>query len=232
MPISSPYSASKIRRGRASDNIPIRTNLAAWYRYHVGITNVGGFCSSWYDNSGNQRPLLQASASARPTINSDGSLSFDGSNDFMQATFTLIQPMTVYLAFMPLSDTNNDVLFDGVTGTTTLSQDTNASTYDINAGSALAYSGTILANTKAVIAVVFNGTAARVQAGNGAASITSSGDAGANNAGGITLGASQAPGSFANIRVYELAVFSVAHDATTRLRMLRYMARVAQVGGV
>lgn len=232
MPIASPYKQSKIRKGRAGNNIPVHANLAAWYRYHMGVTNISGACSSWYDYSGNQRPLLQATASARPSINSDGSLTFDGSNDFMQATFTLIQPMSIYLAFMPLSDTNNDVLFDGATGTTTLSQDTNASTYDINAGSALAYSGTIIANTKAVIAVVFNGTSARVQAGNGAASITSSGDAGANNAGGITLGASRTPGSFSNIRVYEMAVFSAAHDATTRLQVLRYMARVAQVGGV
>ena len=232
MPIASPYTASRIRAKGRVHNIPIRASLAAWYRLGKGVTNVAGLCSSWYDYSGNQRPLLQATAGNRPSINSDGSLTFDGVDNYMQATFALVQAFTVYLAFMPLGDTNNDVVFDGVTGTTTLSQDTSAGTYDINAGTALAYTGTILANTKAVIGCVFNSTASVIQAGNGAATETVTGAANTNNAGGITLGASQAPGSYSNIRVYEMAVFSAAHDAAQRLQMLRYMARVAQVGGV
>lgn len=222
----------QIRKSGTLHNIPVRYQLAAWYRYRKGIVNVSGACSSWYDYSGNQRPLLQATASARPSINSDGSLTFDGLAQFMQASYTLIQPFTRYLAFMPLAHTDDAVIFDGSTGTTTLSQDTADDTYDINAGTALDYAGSFAVGTRGVIAVVFNGASSVVQGGNGAASITSTGSANTNNAGGNTLGADRSAANFSNIRVFEMADFSGAHDAFTRLQMLRYMARVAQVGGV
>jgi hypothetical protein len=213
-------------------NLSERINLAAWYRYRIGVTNIDGAASAWADQSGNMRPLLQATASNRPTVLSDGSLLFDGVDNYMQATFTLAQPFTVYLAFQPITHTNNDVIFDGVTATTTLSQDTTTGTYDISAGTALAYTGTILAGTNGVIATVFDDTASIIQGANGAASTTVTGAANTNDAGGITLGAAQAPGSYSNIRVFEMAVYSVAHAAQTRLNVLRYMGRIAQVGGI
>lgn len=214
------------------NNLPYRVNLAAWYRYRIGVTNISGLASAWADQSGNMRPLVQATVTNRPSINSDGSLTFDGSDNYMQAAFTLIQPVTVYLAFQPLSHTDNDVLFDGATGTMTLSQDTVSGAYDSNAGSALAYAGTFPVGGKSVAACVFNGNSSVVQGGAGGAAVTSSGAAGANNPGGITLGSSRTPGSYANITVFEMAVYSVAHDATQRLQTLRYFSRIAQVGGI
>lgn len=220
------------RKAGMRPNLPVRVSLAAWYRYRIAVTNINGAASAWADQSGNMRPLLQATATNRPSVLSDGSILFDGSDNYMQATFTLAQPFTVYLAFQPVTHTNNDVIFDGVTATTTLSQDTTTGTYDINAGTALAYTGTIVAGTNGVIATVFNTTTSVIQGANGAASTTVEGDANTNDAGGITLGASRTPGSYSNIRVFEMAVYSVAHDAQTRLNILRYMGRIAQVGGI
>ncbi|MGB7587490.1 MAG: hypothetical protein WBM00_02150, partial [Solirubrobacterales bacterium] len=84
-------------------NLSVRVSLAAWYRYRIGLTNINGACSEWADQSGNMRPLLQATASNRPTIRSDGSLLFDGVDNYLQAAFTLVQPFTIYLAFQQVS---------------------------------------------------------------------------------------------------------------------------------
>lgn len=213
-------------------NLNERVNLAAWYRYRIGLTNISGAASVWADQSGNTRPLLQTTAGNRPAVNSDGSLTFDGTNDYMQATFTLAQPLTIYLAFQQLSWTSTDVIVDGVTGTVKLSQETASPGIIANAGSALTVSNTALVGSNAVACFVANGTSSVYQVGGGAASVTTSGDAGANAAGGITLGASRTPDKYANIRVMEMAVYSVAHDATTRLRVMRYFGRIAQVGGI
>lgn len=213
-------------------NLNERINLAAWYRYRIGLTNISGACSAWADQSGNMRPLLQATAASRPTINSDGSLTFDGVDDVLAATFTLAQPLTFYIAFQQLSWTSTDVILDGVTATVKLSQETASPGIIANAGSALAVDNTIKVGSNGVACFVANSTSSVYQAGGGAASVTTSGDASTNAAGGITLGASRTPDKWANIRVYELAAYSVAHDATTRLRVMRYLSRVAQVGGI
>lgn len=223
--------AQTIKRARVH-NIPIRTSLAAWYRYRLGITNVSGHCSSWYDYSGNQRPLVQATAASRPTINSDGSLEFDGTNDYLQAAFTLAQPFSIYLAFRQLSWTSTDVILAGYAATIALTQSTASPGITASAGTALTVDNTIRVGSNGVACFVGNGASSRYQAAGGAASVTTSGNANTNGPGGLTIGASASPGNYANIRAFECVVFSVAHDATQRLQMLRYMARVAQVGGV
>lgn len=221
-----------IKKRVGKDSLPVRVNLAAWWRYRTAVTAINGAASQWDDQSGNMRHLLQATAAARPTVLSDGSLSFDGSNDFMQATFTLVQPCTVYLAFQQLSWTVNDSIFDGVSGTCQVFQNSSSPILTANAGTSLGTDATIALNTPGVLCFVANGATSVYQAAGGAASVTTSGNAGAGNGGGITLGATNVPGNFANIRVYEMAVFSVAHDAPTRLATMRYMGRVASCGGI
>lgn len=222
------------RRAGAMHNIPYRVNLAAWYRYRQGLTNVSGKVSSWGDSSNNSRPLLQATAANRPTLLSDGTVLFDGTDDYLQATFTLAQPFTIYATLQQVTWTSGDIVFDGVTGTTKLTQTASTPELTLDGGTALSASSTIPVAPKwGVFAAVFNGTSGVYQAGGGAAAASVTGDAGAGTAGGFTLGASRAPGSYANIAVREVAIFSVAHDAPTRLQMLRYMQRVGQsLGGV
>lgn len=213
-------------------NLTFRVNLAAWYRYRIGLTNISGACSSWADQSGNTRPLLQATAANRPTINSDASLTFNGTTHSMAAAFTLIQPCSIYLAFQQLTWTSGDVIFDGSSGTVKVSQATTSSGLTANAGSSLSNNTTIALTTNGVACFVANSTSSVYQAAGGAASVTVTGDANTNNPGGITLGADRTPANNANIRVYEMLVYSVAHDAATRLQILRYLGRIANVGGV
>ena len=214
-------------------NIPFRVNLAAWYRFNKGVTNQSG-CSNWADYSGNSRPLLQATASARPAISSSGELIFDGTSDFMQANFTLSQPITTYILFRQITSGANRLIFDGSTANVRLTQ-LSANAVGINAGSAFGTNTTIPVNgtSYGVAACVFNGGSSVLQTAGGGPSVTVTGAAGANSAGGITVGADRLGANFSNIGVREIAVFSAAHDATVRLWILRYFSRLASsVGGV
>lgn len=220
------------RQASMRPNLNVRVNLAAWYRYRIGVTNISGGCSSWADQSGNMNALLQGTAANRPTVRSDGALVFDGIAQYLQATFTLSQPLSIYLAFNQLSWTVGDAIFDGATAAVKLTQATASPGLAANAASALTTDTTIGVNQNGVIAFVANSTSSVYQAAGGAASVITSGDAGTNNAGGLTLGALQAPSNYGNIAVYEMIAYSVAHDAPTRLQIMRYLGRIAQVGGI
>lgn len=214
------------------DNIPIRYGLEAWYRFNRGITNTGN-CSAWADFSGNQRPLLQATAANQPAIRPNGSIAFDGVASFMQATFTLIQPCTIYLLMAQPGWTSGKIMLDGSTGTAKLTQSSGTQGIVANAGSALSAGTAIGIGTYGVVAVVFNGANSVYQSAGGGPSVTITGDAGTGNPGGITIGADRSAANFARVNFREIAVYSQAHDATTRLNMLRYMGRIySSVGGV
>lgn len=222
------------RHGKGSNpHPPVQVNMAAWYRYRQGIINTNGGVSTWKDMTNQGRDLVQASAASRPTLLSDGTLSFDGSNDALAVAFTLIQPFTIYLLFQQVSFTVGDVLLDGSTGTTKLSQVTGSPALAMNGGSALANSSTALIGSWAAAAMVFNSTTSVYQVGGGAAPVTTSGDANTNNAGGLTLGSDRSAANFANILVREVMIYSVAHDAQTRVWTLRYLQGVGgSLGGV
>lgn len=217
--------------GGFNRRLPTIVNLAAWYRYRIGVTSISGVCSQWADQSGAMRHLVQATADSRPAVNSDGSLTFDGTDDYLQATFTLVQPCTIYLAYRQLASTSGDIIFDGATANCRLAQST-ANAITISAGSSLSDSTTIGIGANGITACVFDSTDSVMQNAGGAASSTTTGDASTNDPGGITLGAARTPANYANIRVYEMAVYSEAHDATTRLAIMRYLGRIASVGGI
>jgi hypothetical protein len=68
-------------------------NLAAWFRLGVGITETGQGVSQWDDQSGNGRHLKQGTDGARPSKQSDGSILFNGSDEFLKCdAFTFSQP--------------------------------------------------------------------------------------------------------------------------------------------
>jgi hypothetical protein len=233
MPVVTSYASPKRIASKVS--MPVRVSLAAWYRYHVAVTNTAGNCTRWEDQSGNGRHLLQATASLGPTVRSDSALLFNGTNQYMQATFTLAQPYTVYIGLSQVVSTSGAIIFDGGNGggNARLSQST-ANAVQISAGTSLGADTTMPIGiaTPGVACCVFNGASSVLQTAGGAASVTTSGNAGATAAGGITLGASRVPGNYANILVNEIAIFSIAHDAPTRLAMLRYMAQIVSLGGV
>lgn len=226
--------AYRATRGKStSHRTPITPNIAAWYRYKRGLTNTSGKISAWADASTNSRDLVQTTAANRPTFLSDGTVVFDGSAQFMQSTFTLNQPCTIYMLVNQLTWTLNDVLIDGVTAAAQLIQTATTPGLTVNAGSALSANAALPVNTWGVLGLVLNGASSlfRINAGGPATAV--SGNAGSNALGGITLGAARTPANYANIAVRELLVYSVAHDGATRHKVARYMGSLAaSVGGI
>ena len=215
-------------------NVPFQYALAGWWRYRRGLTNQSG-CSAWLDATNNSRTLLQATASKRPAIMSDGTLLFDGTSHTMTAAFTLVQPFSVYMLFGQVTWTSGDIILDGSTGTTKWTQTGSTPAIAMNGGSALSGGSSIPVGnqTFGCACGVFNGTSSVYQSAGGGPSVTITGDAGAGNPGGITIGSDRSGTNPANIMVREVIMYSIAHDAPTRLQILRYLSKIASsVGGV
>jgi len=98
-------------------------SLAAW----VGAGN-NGFVRTWYDQSGNNQHAIQATTASQPKIvdgstglileNGKPGISFDGSNDFLQATgLNVSQPCSIVTV---VKKTNTSHYFDGATSRITL----------------------------------------------------------------------------------------------------------------
>ena len=200
---------------------------AAWYRSGTGFTTATGV-SAWADQSGNSRTLAQATGTKQPLQQSDGSLLFDGSDDFLQATFTLNQPCTFYLLFKQITWTSFDRVMDaGAATVTDLFQGGGAAPgLRCNAGSTFGLDSSVPMGTYEVVTVVFNGASSIMQV-NQTSQTAAAG--GANNPGGITLAADVSGTSNGNVQIREVMIAASAHDQATRNRIAAYMMAL---GGV
>lgn len=147
------------------------------------------------------------------------SVLFDGAAHYMKtAAFTLNQPETVYLVAKQLA-WGSRYLHDGNAGNSmVLFQNTASPQLALYAGSFGGNNANATIGSKVVIAELFNGASSALRV-NLTAEVT--GDVGAANAGGFTLGSNPAPGSFANIQVHEALIYNTAHDAATRANVIR-----------
>ena len=196
---------------------------AAYYKFNTGITVTGAGVSQWSDQSGNLRHLLQGTDAARPPLQADGSVLFDGVADFLQGTgFGFVQPSTVFIRFKQVSWTSTDTIFDGATTNNTgrLFQSTATPGLAINAGSTVALNNNLAIGAYGSLCAVFNGAGSSILVD---ATTETTGNAGANNMNGFTLG-TQANGAttFSNIRVVECAVFASALTAGQRAVLNAY----------
>lgn len=201
-------------------------SLAFWFRYGVGITVTGAGVSTWADQSGNSRDLLQGTDTNRPPLQSDGSILFDGVDNFLKCgTFTLNQPNTVIILCKQITWTSVDYIIDGHTDNTLgLFQQTATPRLTMNAGATAPTTLALALDTYGAIGCVFNGASSLLQVNAGAAA---TGDAGAGNAAGLTLGAhGGGADGYANIQVKELFGYSVALSQADLNRALAYCVRL------
>jgi len=168
------------------------------------------------------------------TVNSTGALPAqivgssrilcDGVDNYLKTNaFTLNQPTTVVLVFKQVSWTNNEYLTDGgALGTGRLSQFTTSPQLGITSNNVnyITGNGDLAVGAYGVAAIVFNGASSLLQINNGT---PSTGDAGAGNMGGFTLGAAANAGSPSNIQVYEAAIFPTALSAADRASVAAYL---------
>ena len=193
---------------------------AAWYRYGMGMG-----IAQWDDQSGNARHQTQETATNQPTLDTDGSLLFDGVDNFMKSgAFTLNQPITYYMLVKMVTWANSEFL---LSGTAFRIVQTGASPQvGLFAGAAINTTD-LAVGAWGVLTAVFNGASSAIRINLGAA-VT--GDAGANNPGMIVLASnSTGAGSWANVAYKELVAFPAAHDTATQNRIIRYEM---QLGGL
>jgi hypothetical protein len=195
----------------------------AFFRYGEGITVTGAGVSQWDDATGLGHHLLQGTDSARPALQADGSILFNGTAHFLKATaFTLIQPTTVVLVVKQVSWTANDYVADGnASNSMAVYQSLTTPGLRIFAGGGITQNDGLVVGSVGVVIGVFNGASSLTSINNGTA-VT--GNAGAANGGGFTLGAIGAGTSaWANIQAYEAAIFPSALSAADRARVASYL---------
>lgn len=203
----------------------------AWYQYGQGITEAGQGVSVWADKSGNANDLLQGTDGARPPKQSDGSILFNGVDEYLGVAFTLNAPQTVYLLGRQVTWTADDVIYDGNSDITMMLQQTLSGTPpQVHVRSAISGgspNSNFTVNTYAVAIGIFDSSALTSQINN-TAPVTDA--VAGSNAGGFTLGTrGNKADKFGNIQVKEVVIFPVAHAAATRWNMVKYLSAVGNI---
>jgi hypothetical protein len=222
LPNRSPILASRVGK-------PIPTALAAWYRYNTGITSSGGTVSAWANQTGGEA-LVQATSGNRPTLESDGTILFNGVDQFLKtAPFTLNQPTTVYFLGRQVTWTAGDKIFDG---DTSVSGEVRQSISSPNIRARVAagdgdLNSNLAVGSYGVICVVFSGANSLLQI-NSTSPVAQ--NLGTTGMGGFTLGRPGAASiEFGNIQAKEVLIYNAAHDANQRAAVIAYLNMVNQL---
>jgi hypothetical protein len=205
-----------------------------WWRYGLGITQASGKASVWADQSGHNNDLVQATGISQPAVQADNSLLCDGVNDWMQASLSLPVPYTMYFAFKEIVfnarviggarciGALDAVIFQTLT-TPQLRLNQNPTTPDT----------TIAVGSWGVCCGVVNGVSSVYQAAQngvtGTVNGSTVGNADTTTAFAIGAGANGLGTSPSNTAFKEAILFGAAHDAATRLTVLRYLGAIAGV---
>lgn len=204
---------------------------SAWYRsgrgYTVGAANA---VSMWSDFTSNARHVLQSTGANQPILQADGSLLFDGTNDFMQIAFTLVQPTTLYMLVKQSTWTSGDIFCDGFTASSgQILQTGSTPSLSISAGTtACANAGLALA-TYGVLSAVFSGTQSTLAVNKGAPAAAAT-TAGTTPMAGFTLGGDSSGANNANMQVKEILIFQASHNQTTQYQVINYLSQVGGLG--
>lgn len=148
---------------------------------------------------------LNNTGALKAQIVGSASLLFDGTAHFMKAAaFTCAQPTVVFLDGKQPTWTATRAVFDGNTlATGELIKTTATPQVNITAGSSVAANTDWTLNTRKIVVAAFNGASSSLQVG-GAAATT--GNAGAGNMAGFTLGANGSNLLFGNTQVSRVII--------------------------
>jgi hypothetical protein len=210
-------------RARVASYRPI-----AWYRFGVGLTSSANKVSQWNDVTSNVNHLAQAVGANQPALQTDGSLLFDGSASFLQVTFTLAQPIMVYMLWRQVTWSSGGVCCDGKTAASgQIVQTTGTPQLNISAGSSVAANTGLAVNTYAASTVFFSGTSSTFTINKKTAT---TGNAGTTAMAGFTLGSDGNGANWANIQVKEVILFNVLHDLTKQYAVVNYLSSIGGLG--
>jgi hypothetical protein len=152
---------------------------------------------------------------------------FDGVAQYMQsAAATLNQPVTIIDALIQPAWTSGRYISDGLSANSgALTKTTSTPRVSINAGSAVAENTGLVLNTGVVVAHCLNGASSYIQVNN---NTRTTGNAGAGNPGGITIGANGVGASFGSVQLAERIVVAGVLDDATLYRAMVYVGK--QIG--
>jgi len=221
---------------KAMGNIPLKflpsqvADLKLWFRFNTGITVTGSGVSQWDDQSGNGYHLKQANDANRMTKEADGSILGNGIDQFLvtDAFTELSQPNTIIMLFNPITWTNTDNVYDGISATKrhSLFQTNVTPQMKINAGSSTASAIAPALGSDVIVSLAYNGASSSMQVNN---ETPVTGDAGTNGLTGLTLGAKNDLTQLSNIKVKEFILFDGILSAEDLAKNIKHLA---QVGGL
>jgi hypothetical protein len=198
------------------------SGLKGWYEADSGLFQAsngttaagnGDVVGYWTDQSGQGNHLIQATTSLKPTCRTllgpggtRPAVEFDGIDDYLQKTFTLAQPATVFLVLQQISWTVPDHILDGGSfATMSLLQFGTTPRLQTYAGTLGPVTPDLALSSYGIVTALFSGAASMIRVNAGTKVVASAGTA---SPGGVTLGARQSAADPSNIRVSALLVYS------------------------
>lgn len=179
--------------------------------------------ASWADQTGSA-DFEQATSGNQPalagnTLNGYPGLVFDGSDNFMNASITLAQPMTIYLVMNPVTWTDGDYLLEAALFCAEGGGD---NTFYIEAGSS-AYQPriTLTPNNFYIVIIELAGASSIFQYNNEIANSDNSGTLGI--LGTLTIGARNGGSNAGNYKIAAVYIHNTAHDLTTRTKIINWL---------
>ena len=179
---------------------------------------------TWDDISGNSRDISNVSSVNLPAyklnmLNGKPILKFTG-DDWLVGTFTIAQPLTIYIVFKQKTWTLNDRIFDGkTTASLMLSQNGTTPNLRIYAGSFITENTTLPVDTWGIASCIFNGASSSLQI-NDLTPIT--GNVGTATPTGFTIGGGDG-GSLSDIEVAHIIIFNAVHSSDVKSKMIQQL---------
>ncbi len=199
------------------------SNLVQWNRFNVGITVTGSGVSQWDDQSSNGAPITQGTDAARPALQGDGSILFDGVDDYLSAIFTLNRPQSIYVLLKQVTWTSADTFYDGNVVNFRMCAGQINATPTIRFFDNSTQIGTTADLSLDTYGVIFNSVEGTSGVGQVNNNTPITGTTGGFNMGGLHLGCAGGPQLFSNIQVKEIILYAAAHDAETRTKVINYL---------
>jgi hypothetical protein len=199
------------------------TDGASTTYYGKTLSTVAEGATGYTDDTGATVTINSTGAKPAQIVGSQQIL-FDGVAHCLKASaFATNQPLSVLLAVKQITWTNQDYLVDGNTTNEILIYQNSASpNLNIYAGNTVAANTGLVVGSYGVVAARINGASSSLQVNLNA---PSTGDAGANNLAGLTLGASGGAVNFANIAVKSAALLNSSPSNARMNQLITAMAR-------
>lgn len=184
-----------------------------------------------------ERDLYQGTAANRPAFTAAAGgnrafITFDGVNDYLKsAAFNLNQPETVYLVARQITWTSGGVFLDGVNGISNMAIVQAPITPNIravsNAGSSTLDTAGVPLGQIFITSATYDTVNSSIRFGRGP---VTSGNLGAGNGGGVTLGARSVGDRCVNAAISELVIYSDSSISAVRNNIISYLASKYSIG--